>query len=139
MSTTPMVCCKNQANWSLAQSQKQERSHKQELEMNFNELSFMQPFLETRWDTLHDIVATWPRYFFHLFFTEADDSSRFSVNDADFSHQQPNKYQRTQPFIAASQVTSKSKKTNTWAPCKRTHQAKKRAMLSDKMNNTIPE
>ena len=73
---------------SLAQSQKQERSHKQELEMNFNELSFMQPFLETRWDTLHDIVATWPRYFLHLFFTEADDSSRFSVNDADSSHRE---------------------------------------------------
>ena len=38
------------------------------------------------WDTLHGIVATWQRYYLHLFFTEADDSSRFSVNDADFSH-----------------------------------------------------
>ena len=42
--------------------------------------------LSSRWDTLHDIVATWPRYFLHLFFTEADDSSRFSVNEADSSH-----------------------------------------------------
>ena len=61
---------------------------KHQLEMNFKELSFMQPFLETRWDTLHDIVATWPRYFLHLFFNEADDSSRFSMNDADSSHRE---------------------------------------------------